>query len=209
VSYRPYRNEETRSSILAALSSPGDEAAWGRFFDAYAGYVFAIARNGGLSEADADEIVQRVMGELVSGPALSRYDRARSPFHLWLARLVRWRVANFRRGAAARAAAEARYAREAEADGTPDADPFAEEWRGAVLEEALRRLRAESNPAHYAAYHASVVERLDTAAVVRLCGVSRDNLYQIRRRLGARFRVLLAETARDLDAGGPVPPAGG
>jgi DNA-directed RNA polymerase specialized sigma24 family protein len=88
VTYASYRNESTRSSILAGVKDPGDAAAWARFFDTYAGYVFGIARHRGLPEPDADEIVQQVMAELVHGNALSRYDRSRGAFHLWLARRV-------------------------------------------------------------------------------------------------------------------------
>ncbi|MBR6023213.1 MAG: hypothetical protein IK066_12440, partial [Kiritimatiellae bacterium] len=75
--YRPYRNEETRSSILAGVTGTAGEAAWARFFDTYAGYVFGIARRRGLTESDADEIVQLVMRELVHGQALARYDRTK------------------------------------------------------------------------------------------------------------------------------------
>ena len=56
------------------------------------------------------------------------------------------------------------------------------------------------NPAHFRAHYASAIEGLDAPDVQRLCGFSADNLYQIRRRVGARFRILLEEAMRDLDA---------
>ena len=70
----------------------------------------------------------------------------------------------------------------------------------AVTDAALDRLRAKINPAHFQAYYANVIEKMDAEAVSRLCGVTPNNLYQIRRRVGARFRVILEETMRDLDA---------
>ena len=210
MTYAPYRNESTRSSILAGIQDPADSAAWARFFDTYAGYVFGIARHRGLPEPDADEIVQQVMAELVHGRALSQYDRARGAFHLWLARRVAWRVANFRRDAEARRSAEAGYAAEPPPDALPPAtaDACEEEWRAAVLAEALRRLRAESNPVHYAVFHASAIENLPTDAILRLHPVTPSNLYQIRRRLSARLRTLLAASRRDLESGAdlPLPP---
>lgn len=206
MTYRPYRNEATRSSILAGVADPADEAAWARFFDTYAGYVFGIARHRGLPEADADEIVQQVMRELLHGRGLAQYDRSRGAFHLWLARLVAWRVSNYRRQDEARRAAESRFAAEpSPATAAPELDDaFAEEWQSVVLEEALRRLRAESNPAHYAIFHASAIDNLPADAILRLHSVTADNLYQIRRRLGARLRLLLADAARDLDAPSPT-----
>ena len=64
----------------------------------------------------------------------------------------------------------------------------------------MRRLRAELPPAHFAAFQASVLEGLPAEAAMRAGGVSRDNLYQIRRRVKPRFDALLAEALRDLDA---------
>ncbi|MBQ9344787.1 MAG: sigma-70 family RNA polymerase sigma factor [Kiritimatiellae bacterium] len=209
MNYKPYRNESTRSSVLAGVAEGREAEAWARFFDTYAGYVFGIARRRGLAEADADEIVQQVMGELVNGNGLARYDRSRGGFRQWLARRVVWRVANQRRDGEARRAAEAEYAEgtaeaaEAELEGV-----FEEEWRAAVLGEALRRLGEESNPMHYAVFYASAVEGLDTETVRKMHGVGAANLYQIRRRLGARLRTLLEESRRDLESGKGLPGEG-
>ena len=208
MTYAPYRNESTRSSILAGIRDPADSAAWARFFDTYAGFVFGIARHRGLPEPDADEIVQQVMAELVHGRSLARYDRSRGAFHLWLARRVAWRVANHRRDGEARRSAEARYAAEPPPGAAPPGADSAveEEWRAAVLDEALRRLRAESNPVHYAVFHASAIDNLPTEAILRLHPVTPANLYQIRRRLSSRLRALLPSVRQDLESGAALPP---
>lgn len=208
MNYKPYRNESTRSSVLAGVSGDRDGAAWARFFDTYAGFVFGVARRRGLAEADADEIVQQVMGELVNGKGLAQYDRTLGGFRQWLARRVVWRVANYRRDGEARRAAEAGFAdgsRAEEGQTGELEDAFEEEWLAAVLEEALRRLRETSNPTHYAVFFASAIEGLDSEVVRRMHGIGADNLYQIRRRLGARLRELLEEARRDLETGGPLP----
>ena len=48
------------------------------------------------------------------------------------------------------------------------------------MEEALRRIKPDVRPEHYAAFVASAVEGQDTDAVMKLYGISRDNLYQTR-----------------------------
>ena len=81
----------------------------------------------------------------------------------------------------------------------PPADKdFAErEWQTAAVDEALRRIKSEVRPEHYAAFVASAVEGQDTETVMRLYNLSRDNLYQIRKRLTAKLQetvsVVLAE----------------
>lgn len=207
--YKPYRNESTRSSILAGVADSANQAAWARFFDTYAGYVFALARGRGLPETDADEIVQIVMRELVHGSTLRAYDKTRGPFHTWLARLVLWRTANYQQRERPGNIRSVGTLSDLPLQSTPAQPPlppeFEEEWMAAVTDEALRRLRVESNPAHYAVYHASAIEKLDATDIRRLYSVSADNLYQIRRRLGARFRALLEQTMRDMDSSPPAP----
>ena len=47
MTYRHFNNETTRSSVLKAVADTENEAAWARFFDLYAGFVFSIARSKG------------------------------------------------------------------------------------------------------------------------------------------------------------------
>ena len=210
--YTPFRNEATRSSVLSALRDTADQAAWGVFFDTYAGFIYGIARHEGLGDADADDIVQTVMTELVRDGAAARYDKARGPFRGWLSQLTLWRVRSRMRQEARRNRAH-REARDEEASKleaspeSPQDRAFEAEWMETVTAAALERLRGEvKNPAHFRAYYASAIEGLDATEVQRICGISADNLYQIRRRVGARFRILLEETMRDLDAP-TIPPA--
>ena len=78
---------------------------------------------------------------------------------------------------------------------------FAErEWQAAALEEALRRIKPDVRPEHYAAFVASAVEGQDTEAVMRFYGLSRDNLYQIRKRLTEKLRETTAAVLAEMDA---------
>ena len=166
-----------------------------------------MARGEGLSETDAEEVAQIVMSELARGGAFVRYDRSLGPLQGWLARLAVWRARNLRR----REDRRARVHREAAGqtviaqNANTDLERIvSDEWERAVTDAALDRLRAEVSPAHFKAYYASAIEKMDAEAVSRLCGVTPNNLYQIRRRVGARFRAILEETMRDLNA--QVPP---
>ena len=62
----------------------GDEAAWSRFFDLYAGFVFAISRSKGLTSEDADDIVQGVFSELARKMPTFEYDRTKGKFRSYL-----------------------------------------------------------------------------------------------------------------------------
>ena len=63
MTYRHFNNETTRSSVLKAVADTENEAAWSRLFNLYAGFVSSIARRKGLSDADADDMVQVVFAD--------------------------------------------------------------------------------------------------------------------------------------------------
>lgn len=202
MNYKPFLNEETRTSVLAGVRA-GSEAAWGRFFDLYAGYVFALARRAGLLGEDADDLVQTVFAELSAPGGFDGYERGKGSFRVWLRRRAQWRIADeLRRRAAALPRDDSA---KGDLDALPAADPALDEaWVEAARAEALRRLRSSVSPEHFAVFQASVLEELPTEDVMRIYRVSRDNLYQIRKRVKAVFAELLKAALDDLDA--PTPP---
>ena len=75
MTYRYFNNESTRSSVLRAVANTENEAAWQRFFDLYAGFIFSLARSKGLKPEDADDIVQIVFTDLARNLPTFQYDR--------------------------------------------------------------------------------------------------------------------------------------
>ena len=205
MSYRSYHDETTRSSVLRAVADTGDAAAWARFFDLYAGFVFAVARSKGLSADDADDVVQAVFADLARKMPTFGYDRAKGKFRSYLLELVNWRVIDRLKAGRREAELVSSYLEAAKTEATVDAAAdFAErEWQSAALNEALRRLQREARPDHFAAFVESTVEGLDTETVMRLHGLTRDNLYQIRARFTAKLKPLVAAVLKEMDDGTP------
>ena len=206
MTYRYFNNESTRSSVLRAVANTENETAWHRLFDLYAGFIFSIARSKGLNDTDADDIVQVVFADLARNLPTFKYDRAKGRFRSYLAGLVNWRVMDRlkagKRDADLKAAfcEEAKFWEEVKAAAMDD-DEFSEhEWQAAALEEALRRIKPDVRPEHYAAFVASAVEGQDTETVMRLYGLSRDNLYQIRKRLTVKLRETVDRVLAEMDA---------
>ena len=201
MTYRHFNNESTRSSVLRAVANTENEAAWQRLFDLYAGFVFSIARSKGLKPEDADDIVQVVFTDLARNLPTFQYDRTKGKFRSYLAGLVHWRVMDRLKAGKRDSELKANFLEEAQSFASPDDDGFAErEWQAAALEEALRRIKPDVRPEHYAAFVASAVEGQDTEVVMRLYGLSRDNLYQIRKRLTEKLRETTAAVLAEMDA---------
>ena len=200
MTYRHFNNETTRSSVIRAVANTENEAAWQRFFDLYAGFVFSITRSKGFNDTDADDIVQMVFADLARNLPTFKYDRAKGRFRSYLSGLVHWRVMDKLKAGKRDADLKAAFWEEAKGAAAED-DGFAErEWQAAALEEALRRIKPEVRPEHCAAFVGSTVEGQDTDVVMKLYGISRDSLYQIRKRLTVKLREKLAEVRAEMDA---------
>lgn len=201
MTYRHFNNETTRSSVIRAVANTENEAAWQRFFDLYAGFVFSIARSKGLNDTDADDIVQMVFSDLARNLPSFKYDREKGRFRSYLAALVKWRVIDRLKAVRRDADLKADFMEEAKSAETTEDEDFEErEWQSAAMEETLRRIKPEVRPEHYAAFVASAVEGQDTDVVTKLYGISRDSLYQIRKRLTVKLREKLAEVRAEMDA---------
>ena len=80
-----------------------------------------------------------------------------------------------------------------------------------VMDETARRplLRTQSaaerdveaRPDHFAAFVESTVGGIDTETVMRLHGMSRDNIYQIRARFTAKLKTFVATICAEMDEG--------
>lgn len=199
MTYRHFNNETTRSSVLKAVAESENTAAWNRLFDLYAGFIFSIARHKGIKPEDADDIVQVVFADLARNLPTFKYDREKGRFRSYLTGLVNWRIIDRLKASKRDAELKAGFWEAAKAAGGDD--EFSErEWQAAAMEEALRRMKPSVSPEHYAAFVASAVEGQDTDIVTKLYGMSRDSLYQIRKRLTVKLREKLAEVLDEMDA---------
>lgn len=200
MTYRYFNNETTRSSVLKAVADTSNEKAWKRLFDLYAGFVFSIARSKGLTVTDSDDIVQNVFVDLARNLPQFNYDRTKGRFRSYLIGLVNWRVTDKLRAGKRDVDFKSQYGEDMKGAVAEDDGIFLEnEWRAAAMEEALRRIKDEVNPDHFAAFVASTIEGQDTETVMNLYSITRDNLYQIRKRLTLKLKEATQAVLEEMD----------
>ena len=85
---------KTRRSLLSRLRDLDDRESWRTFFDLYWRMLYNVARRAGLSEADAQDVVQETVVAVARQMPEFHYDRAKGTFKHWLFRIVRRRVAD-------------------------------------------------------------------------------------------------------------------
>ena len=84
----------TRRSLVDRLHDWEDRKHWQEFFDTYGKLIFSAALKSGLTEMEAQEVVQETIITVAKKIGQLRYDPARGSFKGWLLHITRWRIAD-------------------------------------------------------------------------------------------------------------------
>lgn len=187
----------TRQSLLSRIKDWGDERSWRDFFETYWRLIYNVAVKAGLSETEAEDVLQETVMEVAGKIGDFKYNPQRGRFKGWLLQITRWRIADqFRRRQRARGriqeaspmltdlveaipdpAAEARFT-----------EIWDEEWQNNLLETAMDRVRQRVAPRTFQMFELSNVKQWPTEQVVRALGVSRAQLYLAKHRVAAALK---------------------
>src|SRR5213594_4866909 len=84
----------TRRSLVDRLANWDDRKRWQEFFDTYWKLIYSAARKSGLTDAEAQEVVQETVITVAKNIDKLRYDPAVGSFKGWLLQITRWRTAD-------------------------------------------------------------------------------------------------------------------
>src|SRR5207244_2519713 len=84
----------TRASLLRRLKGPDDQKSWQEFNDLYGTLIFRFAIKAGLSETEAEDVVQETFIAAAKSLPEFQYDPKICSFKTWLLNLTHWRVKN-------------------------------------------------------------------------------------------------------------------
>ena len=195
----------TSSSLLEKVQNLGDSASWGRFVRLYWQLVFQTARKAGLSEADAEDVVQETFSTVAEKMPGFAYDRKRGAFRSWLLRVTYSRISDFFRKQQRRVPTLAGTEDAEELKGTdllqqlPDPESLAwqqewdREWRANLMDAAIDRAKGKVPLKQFQIFYSNVVEDLPAARVAAAFGMSVALVYLAKHRVG---RVVAAEFRR-------------
>jgi RNA polymerase sigma factor (sigma-70 family) len=82
----------TRASLIQRLKDLEDQRSWQEFFNIYWKLIYGVARKGGLSDAQGQDVVQETMVAAAKHMPSFRYDPERGSFKAWLLNMTRWRI---------------------------------------------------------------------------------------------------------------------
>src|SRR5439155_19125365 len=83
----------TRSSLLSRLKQWDDQESWRDFFNTYWRLIYRAATKAGLSDAEAQDVVQETVIKVAKKMSDFTYDREVDSFKGWLLYLTRKHIA--------------------------------------------------------------------------------------------------------------------
>jgi RNA polymerase sigma-70 factor (ECF subfamily) len=188
----------TRWSLLNRLKDLADQQSWQEFFDTYWKLIYGVARKAGLSDAEAQDVVQETIISVAKKIGEFKCDPLAGSFKSWLLNLTRWRILNQLKKrmpagvqslvtSAARMEDGARTAtveRVADPAGLDLDAVWDEEWEKNLAEAAIERVKRQVKAKQFQMFELYVLQQWPVRDVARMLSVSVAQIYLAKHRIG-------------------------
>jgi RNA polymerase sigma factor (sigma-70 family) len=182
----------TRRSLLHRLRNCDDEESWRDFFNIYWRLIFSVAIKRGLSDAEAQDVVQDTVISVARTMEAYRYEPERCSFKSWLRRLTERRIVDqFRRRRRESLAADQWAAKDDETaplerlpDPNSDWDALWDaEWEKNLFETALQRAKRQATAEQFQIFDCYVLRKWPVKKVASTLGVNLGQVYLAKHRV--------------------------
>jgi len=211
VATQPESTHRTQVDLLRQIGDPRNHRAWADFHRIYAPMIRSFLRRMGLTEADAEDAAQEIL--LLSQDALrsGKYDPAKGRFRAWLYGVARFKALAAHRNRRRPSRAQAVTAEDGLdllgglEDHRHDAERriWDQEWRYALLAEALRHVRTTLGEKVYAVFVRYGVERRPVEEVAAELHITPSSVYVYKKRALDLIREWIAEYERTEESSQP------
>jgi RNA polymerase sigma factor (sigma-70 family) len=186
----------TRQSLLSRLRDCQDQDGWREFFDTYWRLIYRVARQAGLDDATAQDVVQNTFVYLTRRMPKFRYDAARGSFKSWLRRVARSRILIFRRRAEAKEPPLPEQ--NLESDDVSN-EVWQREWEENLVNAALCRIRSKVSAQQLMIFEMAALAAVPLKQVARKLDVSVMQVYLARHRVGKLFKAEVERLRRETE----------
>jgi RNA polymerase sigma factor (sigma-70 family) len=213
---------QTRPSLLNRLKSGDDAESWQAFYRIYGKLVRDFAIQAGLTDTEADEVVQETAIAVARHLPEYRYDPKVCRFKTWLLNQTSWRIKDqFKKRKKEGGHAGGAPVRAGEAPalpwdetrtetinrvpdkGTADLDAvFESQWRKNLFDVAVERVKTKFSLKQFQTFDLVVLKEWPAADVAQSLGVSLANVYVIRHRISSAIKKETKRLENELEKGG-------
>lgn len=196
---------QTRKTLIEKLDNWSDWSSWDEFYRTYSGFVFHVARKSGLSDDEANDVVQETFIGVAKNLQKKKFDTSQGSFKSFLLNQARWRITDQFRRRKRQQDREANIHFDEDERHTAPIDRCADpqgvqleklwdrEWQEQIMELALRRVRALVSPRQFQIFSCYVLKGWSPEKLKEELGVNAAQVYLAKHRVG---RLLRKEAAR-------------
>ncbi|SRR6266568_575181 len=213
----------TRRSLLSRLKDWEDQASWQEFFDTYSRLIYCIAVKAGLTDAEAQDVVQETVIVVARKIPGFKYDPALGSFKSWLMLITRRRIEKQMKkrmpvgvhasacrpafgfqGTLKRELQREDTQRTATVERIPDPTGFDleaawdAEWERNLWDAALARVKAQLKPKQFQMFDLYVLKEWPVKDVARALGVSTTHIYVNKHRVAGMIKAELKRLKREM-----------
>ena len=177
----------TRHSLLRRMKDWEDHASWEDFFNTYWRLIYGVAIKAGLTDAEAQDVVQETVMNVAKNIKDFEVGSERGSFKAWLLQNTRWRIADQLR----KRLPQASHLRILPHEGsdTPTTDRLPDpasldldalwnaDWQQNLVDAALANLRTHVDPEQYQMFDLHVLRSWPAVKVARELGVKMGRVY--------------------------------
>mgnify|MGYP006272663879 CR=1 FL=1 len=184
---------QTRASLLSRLKRLDDSESWQACYDTYWKLIFNAARRAGLTQTEAEDVVQETLLTIVRGIPHFKYDKTRGSFKGWLLKTTAWRVQDqFRK----RNSVRIDFVPEYQEDIHPTIQNevkhvWDRDWETNLISAAIERVKRQVSPKHFQIFDLAVLRGWSTSRISAELDVNASYVYITKHRVNRRFKAEL------------------
>jgi RNA polymerase sigma factor (sigma-70 family) len=207
---RTHDSLATRETLLERLKDCGDQNSWKEFYDTYRDLIYSFALKAGLTETEAEDVVQETAIGVARKLPEFKFDPARCTFRTWLLNLTAWRIKDQIRKRLGPGQVSNQPARmlPANSQGTnrtatvervPDSTVeqleacWEADWKKTIVTVALKRVKGEANLKDCQMFDLHVLRGMPPGETARALGVSVARVYLAKHRIGRLVKKQIAQ----------------
>lgn len=195
----------TRQTLLSRLKNWDDQQSWQDFFNTYWRLIYNVGLHAGLTETEAQEVVQETIITVARQMPGFRYNGGRGSFKGWLLHTTRWRIQDqFRKRSPefrAGVPEDENDSRTAEIEQVADPSDavdvlWDEAWERNLANAAIERARLQVSPKEYHIFDLHVLREWPVKRVADKLRVTQAHVYYAKYKVGR----LIQREAKKLEA---------
>ena len=181
----------TRQTLLSRLKNWDDQSSWREFFNLYWRLIYGVARHAGLSEAEAQDVVQETIITVAKQMPQFRYDKSKGSFKSWLRKTAHWRIQDqFRRRQRSQCLTNDSSSGDSDViqpEATIDNGSFDSlwdaEWKQNLIAVAVDRIKKQVTPKEFQVFDLCTNKEWPPARVARALHLFRPQVYYLNKKV--------------------------